>query len=227
MKFDAVFLDADDTILDYRQAERQSLERSFAAFGLPYSDAVLRRYHDINQRLWEELERGEVTREWLRTARFARLFSAFGLRDTPDCLEFNRFYMSGVSQCGASIPGAQDLMRTLSQRYPLYITSNASTNTQESRLIKAGLMEYVSGLFVSEDLHAYKPDPAYFDAVFQRTGLKDPKRVILLGDSLTSDMRGGRAYGLATCWFNPKGGQPNSDCDYVIQTLDEFVPIVQ
>lgn len=214
-----LFLDLDDTILDFHKAEQLAIAKTFRTFGLEPTDAVLDRYHIINRQHWEKLERGELTREQVLVGRFAVLFSEQGISADPEAVARN--YEHNLSVGHYFLPGAEEAVRSLSRKYRLYLASNGTASVQEGRLTSAGLYPYFAQVFISQELGYNKPAKPFFDACFARIPGFDPRKAIMVGDSLTSDILGGKNAGLRTCWVNPTHAPGRADIvpDYEIEGL--------
>ncbi|MDY5611560.1 YjjG family noncanonical pyrimidine nucleotidase [Dysosmobacter sp.] len=217
-----IFFDLDDTLLDFSRAEAEALSRALRTFGIDPASAVLERYHVINREQWELLEEGVLTRPQVLTRRFDLLFEELGVhrssREVCDC------YESFLAEGHWFIPGAQTLLAKLAPRYDLYLASNGAAAVQRSRLKSAGIGPCFKHIFISEELGADKPSPDFFAAAFAAIPGFDPASAIMVGDSLTSDIRGGRDAGIRTCWFNPhdKPARPDITPDHTIRTLEEL-----
>lgn len=215
-----LFLDLDDTILDFQKAERLALAKTLEAFGLPPTDTVLARYHQINREHWERLERKELTREQVLVGRFAALFQEMGL--SADAEKVARAYEENLSQGHYFLPGAEEALKSLSQTYKLYLASNGTAKVQAGRLKSAGIIPYFQEIFVSQEIGANKPDPAYFSACFVRIAGFRKDRAMMVGDSLTSDILGGIQAGIATCWVNPHHKIGSIRPDYEIESITQL-----
>ena len=213
-----LFLDLDDTILDFHWAERIALAETLRSFGVEPEPAVLERYHVINQWHWQQLEKGLLTREQVQTCRFAVLFRELGQCVNPK--ECAGRYERNLSRGHRFLPGAEEAVKRLSGKYRLYLASNGTASVQHGRLRSADLYRYFEGIFISEELGANKPSKEFFDACFARIPDFDPGKALMVGDSLTSDILGGRNAGLPTVWVNP-GHKPITDIvpDYEIESL--------
>lgn len=226
-RYNTILLDADGTLLDFGRAETQAFERSMAQFGLDGGSDTHLLYHVINEGLWKKLETGEMNQELLKTERFRLLFERMNV--FADYEAVGRAFLYALGDGGFPLPGAEELCKTLySAGCKLYVATNGVAETQHRRLALSGLEPYLSGLYISEEMGAHKPHAAYFDKLFADIGSPDRSRAIILGDSLSSDMRGGKNAGIATCWFNPyhmENGQPDL-CDHEIDVLGAFIPLV-
>lgn len=227
MHYDIILLDADGTLLDFGRAETQAFERTMAQFGLDSSSDTHLLYHVINEGLWKKLETGEMNQKLLKTERFRLLFERMNV--FADCEAVSRVFLHALGDGGFTLPGAEELCKTLHNAgCKLYIATNGVAETQHRRLALSGLEPYLSGLYISEEMGAHKPHAAYFDQLFADIGNPHRSRAIILGDSLSSDMRGGKNAGIATCWFNPyhmENVKPEL-CDTEIDVLGAFIPLV-
>ncbi len=220
-----LFLDLDDTILDFQKAERLALAKTLESFGLPPTDTVLARYHEINREHWERLERKELTRQQVLVGRFAALFGEMGLSAQAE--QVARAYEENLSQGHYFLPGAEEALQSLSKKYKLYLASNGTARVQAGRLKSAGIIPYFQEIFVSEEMGYNKPDPAYFDACFARIPGFRKDRAMMVGDSLTSDILGGIQAGIATCWVNPHHKTGSIRPDYEIESIVQLEALLK
>lgn len=217
-----LFLDLDDTILDFHKAEHEALGKTLEHFGLAPEPAVLARYSQINKEHWERLERKEITREQVLVGRFETLFREYGM--TIDPVQCARTYEGNLSQGHYFLPGAREAVESLSKKYKLYLASNGTSHVQAGRLKSANIGQYFQEIFVSQDMGANKPDLTYFHRCFARIPGFDVERSMMVGDSLSSDILGGKTAGMRTCWVNPQGKAcPEHLCpDYQIESLSQL-----
>lgn len=226
MRFPILLLDADDTLFDFHAAEVQALCHTLEDCGVESVPSRLQRYHDINAAYWKLFEQGGIQKVDLLTRRFADFFAELGL--SPDPVAVNDCYLHQLSQCAILFPGAEELCRTLHRAgHKLYIVTNGTKIAQQGRMERSGLLPYLDGVFISEEIGFQKPQTAFFDAVFTAIGSPDKGQVLIFGDSLSSDMRGGRAAGITTCWYNPGGLEPNADCDLQVRRLEDLPALVR
>lgn len=222
-----LFIDLDDTILDFHKAERVALEKTLRSLGLEPTDTVMTRYSQINKEHWERLERKEITREFLLVSRFAVLMEEFGIHVSAELCA--RTYENNLAVGHYFMPGARDAVEVLSKKYKLYITSNGTSKIQAGRLESASISHFFRDIFISQDIGINKPDKGYFDRCFARIPDFDSKKAMIVGDSLTSDILGGKQAGIATCWVNPKGASPRVDIipDYEIPSLAQLEALLE
>ncbi len=214
-----LLLDLDDTILDFHKAEAIAIRKTFSFFGIDPTDAVVERYSAINKAHWQRLERKELTREEVVVGRFATLFQELGV-DT-DATRCARQYEQFLSQGHWFLPGAEEALITLSQKYRLFLVSNGTAIVQKGRLDSSGIRKYFEKIFVSEEIGANKPSTDYFDAVFSQIPGFCREKAMIVGDSLSSDILGGIHAGISTCWVNPghAPANPQIPADYEIEAL--------
>ncbi len=202
-RFDFLLLDADGTLFDFDRAEARALEQVFRWAGIDDVERARTLYLGINRGLWDAFERGEVTKEQLQERRFAQLLEALDLQG--DGLAMNGRYLDYLAQGDDLIPGALEVCRSLSACCRLALVTNGISRVQHGRMARSPLKPFFEHIFISEDIGFQKPQPEYFAHCLRALGSPDPDRCLVVGDSLSSDMAGGIAAGLPTCWYNPKG----------------------
>ena len=220
--FEYLFLDLDDTILDFHKAERLAIAKTIREYGLEPTEEVLHRYHLINKWHWEQLELGKLTRPEVLENRFGALFAEFGI--TADQGACARAYEKNLSIGHYFLPGAEEAVETLSKKYRLFLASNGTASVQKGRMTSANLYRFFEISFVSQEIGHNKPSKEYFEAAFARIPGFDKSKCLMVGDSLTSDIQGGINAGLKTCWVNPTHA-PNPDDivpDYEIEYLHQL-----
>ena len=219
-----VFWDVDGTLLDFEAAQRDALRTLFAEFGLgPCTEAMLNRYNEINHIYWERLERNEITKREVLIGRFLQFFSEFGI-DQSVAVPFNDRYQLALGDTIVHRDDCLALIDRLKGRVRQYVVSNGTVVAQTKKLDRSGIGKRMDGVFLSEQLGVEKPNPAFFEKVFEAIPDVDPSEVLIVGDSLTSDMLGGMNAHIRTCWYNPDG-KPVPEwyrIDYVIRDLNEL-----
>ena len=227
MKYEFILIDLDQTIFDFKQAEKMALGKTIRAFGLEPTEEVIRRYEQINRGLWARLEQGTVTHQQVLEDRFGDLFAAFGLEvDKAAC---SKAYGDGLSERHYYLPGAEEALEQLRGKCRLYIASNGTASVQRRRMDSADLYRFFDDIFISQEIGIEKPAAAFFEGAFARIPGFDRSRTMIVGDSLTSDMRGGNNAGIATCWVNPDGKACPGDIrvDYEIKSLAELPALLE
>lgn len=204
-------------------AEANALKTVFVDCGFDYAESILTRYREINEPLWEDLARGEVSKEDLQTLRFAHLFACIDI--DYDVVEFNRRYLAELGKGTFLIEGAFEICREIvSHGKAIYIVTNGILATQEARIKHSLIKEYISDFFVSEFIGYQKPDMEYFKYVFSHIQKVSKDKILIIGDSLTADIQGGRNAGIDSCWFNESGKESHSVIlsTYQIQKLSQI-----
>ena len=227
MKYSFILIDLDQTIFDFKQAEKMALGRTIKAFGLEPTEEVLRRYEEINRGLWSRLEQGTVTHQQVLEDRFGNLFAEFGVAvDKAAC---SAAYGDGLSERHYYLPGAEEALEKLQGKCRLYIASNGTAAVQRRRMDSADLYRFFEDIFISQEIGAEKPAKAFFEGAFARIPELDRSKTMIVGDSLTSDIRGGNNAGIATCWVNPEGKphDPGIRVDYEIKSLAELPELLE
>ena len=196
-----LFFDADGTLFDYNRAEATAFHKAFDLLQFRFEDSYLEAYQKINRQLWKALERHEITPAILRVRRFELLLEALQLSGSAD--ELNIAYVEQLGLCTDLVDGAYEVLETLYKDSRIAIVTNGLEAVQRSRLMHSTIHPFISELIISEEVGAAKPHPAFFDAAFARTGNPRRSDVLIIGDSLTSDIQGGADYGIDTCWYNP------------------------
>lgn len=217
-----LLFDLDNTLLDFHWAEARALERALSQMGVTPTAQVIARYSAINQSLWELLEKKQITRPELLVRRFDILYKELGV--TASSRETQSYYIRFLSQGHKFMPGAEAVLEALSPRYDLYLVSNGTAVVQEGRLKSADIGHFFKGIFISETMGADKPQKAFFDQCFAAIPDFRREEAIIIGDSLTSDIRGGNNAGIRTCWYNPKGQKNTTEAqvDYEIRDLTQL-----
>ncbi len=202
MKYPYLLLDADNTLFDFDRSNRVAFDTVCAAFDLPDDDGTFALYERCNNEMWAAFDRGECTKEFLVVERFRNFLRALGAeRDPAAC---NELHLRTLGQQSYLLPYAEEVCRELSREHRLYLVTNAVAAVQRSRLARSSLRQYITDAFISEEAGAAKPDPAYFDYVFAHIEGITRENCIVIGDSLSSDMRGANNYGLPCCWYDTR-----------------------
>ena len=227
MMFKYLLIDLDDTILDFHKAEGIALRKTLRAYGVEPTDENCARYSEINKMFWERLERKELTRPQVMSGRFEMLFGELGVPVDP--VACSETYMDNLSIGHYFLPGAVEALEVLHKKYTLYMASNGNAKVQDGRLKSANINHYFADIFVSQNMGADKPSKVYFDRCFARIPNFDPAKAMIIGDSLTSDILGGKNAGIATCWVNPNHKPAREDIrpDYEIESLSQLPKLLE
>jgi putative hydrolase of the HAD superfamily len=222
-----VLIDADNTLFDYNKAEAYALENSLRDFGFDGDFNQIRQdYNEINKKLWQLLEKGGITKDELSEKRFRQLFEKYGLDIPPK--GFSQKYLAYLGQSNFLMKDAQEIIQYLYKNYTVIIVTNGIKDVQFSRLDNSTIKDYNHGIVVSEDIGVSKPDPDFFVHALKLANHKEKDNTIIIGDSLSSDIKGGINFGIDTCWFNFDNSDPDDDLKptYTIYQLKEIYDIL-
>ena len=228
-KYSVIFWDLDQTLLNFDLSMEHALRAVFHKYGLDIDDRIIVRYDAINKSYWNKLELGEITKEEVTVGRFRTLFEEFNIQHiSPE--EINRVFQKELGSVYFYMDGAKETVQKLREMgYRQYVVTNGVNSTQASKMKLSGFDRMVDGVFVSEVIGYPKPMKAFYEACF--SALPDVKRdeCIMVGDSLTSDMRGANNAGIAACWFNPNACKNDTDVqtNYEIRQLTELLTILE
>ncbi|MCH6269523.1 MULTISPECIES: YjjG family noncanonical pyrimidine nucleotidase [Neobacillus] len=226
MRYDIIFFDIDDTLFDFGKTEQNALHKAFTDFGLPSGMQDYRpHYKEISKVLWGELEQGLITLAELGVERFKRLFVEYNL--SIDAERFNQIYLGYLGEGSHLVPGAFEVCTSLNE-CRLAVITNGFGQVQKSRIAGSPLSHAFEEVIISEEAGYQKPHTGIFDYAFSKLQITNKERVLMVGDSLTSDIQGGINYGIDTCWFNPNYKDNNIGIKptYEIRELTDLLKIV-
>ena len=221
VQYKTLLFDVDDTLLDFKKGERYALSEIFSTYGITPYERGYATYQAINSSLWRAAEEGEITVDEIFLVRFVRFLEDLHIQD--DGVKLDERFRNYVAEKDFSFDGCYDLLARLAPHYELAIVTNGHKTMQEPRLKKAHLYDFFSHIFISADIGVQKPDIRFFEAVEQGMPNLQHETTLIIGDSLTSDMEGGRRFGIATCWYNPNHlPLPKEPVDYIIANYNEL-----
>jgi len=227
--YTALLLDLDHTLLDSDASETLAFERALAGAGIAEPGRYLPAYAQINRALWMRVERGEITADQVRTVRFEQLVVTTGIDASPEALA--DAFASGLGAYGELYPGAREVLDALAAEptVSLALVTNGLSEVQRARIDRLGLGRYFEVIAISSELGMAKPAPAIFEFALAGLGAPAKRSALMVGDSLSSDIQGGRNAGIATCWYNPhrRPGGGDGLADHEIATLDTLLAFVR
>ncbi|MGD0878394.1 MAG: YjjG family noncanonical pyrimidine nucleotidase [Anaerolineales bacterium] len=224
MTYTWLLIDADDTLFDYSLAENKALRSTFEQFGQAYCSQYLQIYQVFNRQVWEGYERGEISTSELRLTRFRLLFDKTSISIDPQ--DFSQHYLENLSHASDLFPSTTDVLKELSGRYHMALVTNGLKDVQRPRLEHSAIRSFIEKTFISEEMGVAKPAVGFFEAVFREIGFPAKSDVLIIGDSLTSDMQGGINYGIDTCWFNLAGKTSSLPVTYMIIKFGQLLEIL-
>ena len=223
-----ILWDFDNTLLNFDVAEKASILSTFEKFNLgTCTNQMLKRYEKINKEYWHMIEDKKIDKQTALVKRYEDFFIEYGI-DKKIAKDFNDEYTKALGNTIEYVENSFELVSSLKGKYKQYIVSNGAKNVQTVRMKKSNFDKLVDGTFISDIVGAEKPSIEFFNYVFDKIKVTDKSEVIIIGDSLSSDIKGGNNAGIKTCWYNPKKkGIPSGYLvDYNIQSLNEILSIL-
>lgn len=223
---DTILFDLDNTLLDFNKAERIAVTKTLVQLGIEPKEKTLKRYSELNLLQWKLLEQGKLSRNEVKTRRYQLLFHELGVDCSPE--KAAKIYESQLAVGHYFVEGAEEVLCALFPHYDLYLVTNGTARVQKSRMKSANLEHYFQNIFISEEIGFNKPQKEYFLACFQQIPNFRKETAVIIGDSLTSDIQGGKNAGIPTIWFNPTHVANESPItpDYEIHHLNEIIPLL-
>lgn len=223
-----ILWDIDGTLLNFLAAEHVAIRKCFEIFNLgECTDEMIRRYSVINRKYWERLERGEITKPEVLVGRFLEFFRSEGI--PTECAErFNEEYQVRLGDTICFCDDGYELVKKLKGKVQQYAVTNGTKVAQDRKLERSGLGQMLDGIFISEEIGVEKPGMGFFEYVWEKIGIYDKSEIMIVGDSLTSDIRGGNNAGIVCCWYNPGKtiNEKGVRVDYEIENLQQILDIL-
>lgn len=221
-----VFIDIDNTLLDFIKCAKDSIKSACEETGITYSEKICDVFFPINDSLWSRVEKGEIKRQYVYDNRWNMIFDYLGI--TYDGIDFEKHFFSHLHISSEKVEYAKEILEYLSKKYTVCAASNAMLDQQVTRLTNAGLLGFFDNVFVSEDIGFPKPQKEFFDVCFERLGISDVDECIMIGDSISADIQLGKNYGMKTIWFDRKKGdiKPGIEPTYTVFSLKEIENIL-
>lgn len=221
-----IFLDADDTLFDFKKAQLQSVAEIIKSYHIPFSEEVYSGYDCINHSLWQRFEMGELTKDEVQRERFSLFFNTQGIQVDGDLV--NLQYQKSLEKQTHLVPYAEVVCKELSKKCILTIITNGVGKTQMQRIKASPLSVYIDNIVISEEIGVAKPSREFFEYALNVVGNPSKKDVLIVGDSLFSDIQGANNIGIDACWYNPNQTQVVNTINikYVISDLREIIAIV-
>lgn len=220
-----IIFDADGTIFDYDRCELSALRSTFQRYGLAFDSTVHQEFGSINSRLWSEFEQGSISLEQLRVKRFEELANTMGFDYLSS--RFSAHYLKALGNESTLFPGAFDVVKALSEDHGLVLATNGIAEVQHWRFNASDINQFFKSIVISDEIGVAKPDKRFFDKVFSMIGNPEKHNTFIVGDGLSSDIAGGAAYGIDTCWYNPMRRRNNTSVKptYEIRDITEVLGI--
>ncbi len=228
----AVFIDIDDTLLDFEPTCAAAMREGFEKFGIgPYNEGMVSALLDVTAEMWKQIEKEEITYEFLLKERYNRVFKRLGINF--DGKIFEDFFRAFLFESAIEVEGAKDFLEYLNGKYILCTASNGPHAQQINRLKNADMLKYFTHCFISESVGASKPSEDFFSYAINKLneGREEkilPCEIMMIGDSLTSDMTGAKNSGLVSCFLDRKhtGDTRGLKVDHIVQSLKDIFEIL-
>ena len=224
-KYTTLYFDLDNTLLDFSAAEHKAIRQLLSLHNLPITEEIISTYSAINQTWWERFEKGEIKKQEIFVGRFRDLIAHFGFEGDPT--KMSEDYFEFLSQGSDMIDGADKVLKYVKEQgYTVCITTNGMSRTQYRRIDNCAIKQYFDYIFVSEDAGHQKPEKEYFEYAMANSPEKDKSKILVIGDSMSSDILGGINFGVDTCWLNPKGNAEQFKTTYEIANIMQICDIL-
>lgn len=220
-----VLLDLDDTILDFKMSERVALTKTLNELNIEPTEEIIKKYSKYNISQWKRLELGEISREEVKVNRYKLLFDDIKVDASPE--KATAIYEEHLAHGHYFVDGAKEMLYSVYNDYNLYVVSNGAEKVQEGRMKTADINHCFKGIFISEVVGFEKPNVEFFNKVFSQIENFNADEAVIIGDSLSSDIKGGKNAKIKTVWFNPNGLECDDIVpDFQISSLDEIKPLL-
>jgi YjjG family noncanonical pyrimidine nucleotidase len=226
MRYQWILFDLDNTIYDFDRSSKEALQHTFEHFGIPYTSANIQMYKQINHQCWTDFENGKIDFATLRNIRFELFIKAIEVSIKP--AEMGNYYLYLLSQADHMIEGAQSLLDNLRPKTKMAVVTNGLKEVKRPQLSRPAIRQYFDAVIISEEVGIAKPHQGFFEYTFDLINHPPKSEVIIIGDNLNSDIKGGNNFGITTCWFNParKTNDSNIKPDSEIHHLEDFLEVL-
>lgn len=226
MTYRYLFFDVDDTLLDFQQTEKRSLQHLFAKQEIDFNQGTFQQYKQINHQLWQAYEKGEKSSQEVRESRFKLFFESLGKVVDGQVLEAE--YREYLNQGHDLLGNSRQVLTKLAKTHELFVVTNGPTTTQQRRLKDAQIIHYFQEIFISEEVGYQKPQKEFFEKVFSQLPTVPKSQSLIIGDSLSADIQGGVNAGIDTAWLNPNQQAIAKELTptFELSRLDDLLTIV-
>ena len=199
----AILWDIDGTLLNFEKAESYAIKKCFSTFSIgKCTDEMVERYANINKKYWEKLESGTMTKNEILHRRFQEFFQREGI-NFPNVDGFNKEYQVCLGDNVFFNDNGLELVTRLKGKVKQYAVTNGTYVAQKRKLEKSGLNKIFDDVFISDLIGVEKPNIEFFQYVWEHIGKYNKDEIVIVGDSLSSDMQGGNNANILCCWYNP------------------------
>ncbi len=224
MNYEVLVLDLDNTLIDFDIMEERSLLAAFKYYGIELVEGLLDDYYEINRKMWKDLEKGLIKQEILLVKRFELLFEKYSIELSPK--DFNQKYLAAMPENAVFLDGAENFLSWAKDRYTLVMMTNGFKDVQRKKISKLALEQYFDHILISGEVGYEKPMKGIYDYLFEVIGEIAKEKVLVVGDSISADIKGGNDYGLDTVWFNKRNKDMDSPAKYEVKNIAGLYEIV-
>lgn len=227
MLYNCVLLDFDETLVSFKESEAISITKVYNKYGIPATEENIQLYHEENERLWREFEKGNIKKKDIQKNRFNKVVEVFGLKNNM-ADQMNRDYVNYLKNSAILFDGAIEFLEDIEDHVTIAIVTNGIESVQQNRLKLSRVIDFVDGVFTSEKSGYNKPDKRIFLNALKTLGIENYKKVIVVGDNLQSDIKGGINAGLDTCWVNFENAENTTNITpkYIARDFTELKNII-
>lgn len=225
MKYKMIIFDADETLFDFTKSEKYAFKKAMEESNLEFKEEHLITYKEINIEIWQEFEKGFISQKELKIDRFRRFLSL--IDKSVDAYLFAESFMNNLEQASFLFEDALEFVENISKTHRLIMVTNGLTRVQRTRIRKSIIAKYFEEIIISEEIGYAKPSPMIFEKGLSKVCLPGKEEILIVGDSLTSDIQGGINYGIDTVWYNPNNYNNNKGITptYEINKLSDILDI--
>ena len=210
MAYNCLLLDFDETLVSFEESETLSIQKTYDKYNIPATKENIDFYKEVNAGLWRDFEKGKIKKFLIEKIRFQKVIEKFGIKNVSED-QMNRDYLNFLKNSAILFDGALDFLQDVEEHTTIAIVTNGIDAVQQNRLKISGVADFADGVFTSEKVGANKPDKRIFIAAMKTLGIETPQKVLVVGDNLFSDIKGGINAGLDTCWVNFKNEENDTD----------------
>lgn len=219
MAYNCVLLDFDETLVSFNRSEKIAITKVYNKYNIPVTEENIAFYHTENEKLWRDFEKGKIKKKDIERTRFAKVVDHFDITGvTGD--QMNRDYVNYLKNSAILLDGAIEFLEDIEDYTTIAIVTNGIDAVQQNRLKLSRVIDFADGVFTSEKVGYNKPDKRIFTIALKTLGIENTKKVLVVGDNLQSDIKGGINAGLDTCWVNFANAENTTNIKPTYTALD-------
>ncbi|MCU7617245.1 YjjG family noncanonical pyrimidine nucleotidase [Chryseobacterium sp. PBS4-4] len=224
MKIQHIFFDLDNTLWDHRKNAYLTIKDLFdkEEITLRYNidfEEFHSVYHEINERLWEQIRDGEIDKDYLRKHRFYDTFKHFGIDDLDLSMFFEEHFLDKILNYNHLVESADVILEYLkSKNYTLHIISNGFQEVTERKCILSKIDHYFNTITSADSVGVRKPNPEIFEYSLNLAKAQKEES-ILIGDDWIADVVGAQNFGIDVIFFDVLNENPKQENLKIIKHL--------